>query len=129
MAVKKDKDKDKGKGKDKAKPVRASWLGDKATPLIQGYTERLGTFLEAMADGGLVVISAPPNPFRCPPGPYERASLIAHYLKTKKPRSKLIVLDAKVGFDDNALFRHKDIVALRDESSEGRRELIDVHCN
>ena len=35
-----------------------------------------------MDDGGLVVISAPANPFRCPPGPYERASLIAHYLKT-----------------------------------------------
>src|SRR6267378_4334078 len=42
--------------------------------------------LEAMDDGGLVVISAPANPFRCPPGPYERASLIAHYLKTKKPK-------------------------------------------
>jgi NADPH-dependent 2,4-dienoyl-CoA reductase/sulfur reductase-like enzyme len=39
--------------------------------------------LEAMEDGGLVVISAPANPFRCPPGPYERASLIAYYLKTK----------------------------------------------
>ena len=44
--------------------------------------------LEAMEDGGLVVIAAPANPYRCPPGPYERASLIAHYLKTKKPRSK-----------------------------------------
>src|SRR5262245_39653965 len=51
--------------------------------------------LEAMEDGGTVVMSAPANPFRCPPGPYERASLIAHYLKTRKPRSKLIVLDAK----------------------------------
>ena len=40
--------------------------------------------LEAMEDGGLVVISAPANPFRCPPGPYERASLIAHYLKTQE---------------------------------------------
>jgi sulfide dehydrogenase [flavocytochrome c] flavoprotein chain len=47
--------------------------------------------LETMEDGGLVVISAPANPFRCPPGPYERASLIAHYLKTRKPRSKLII--------------------------------------
>src|SRR5882757_7023945 len=51
--------------------------------------------LEAMEDGGLVVIAAPANPYRCPPGPYERASLIAHYLKSKKPRSKLIILDAK----------------------------------
>jgi len=49
--------------------------------------------LEAMDDGGTVVISAPANPFRCPPGPYERASLIAYYLKTRKPRSKLIILE------------------------------------
>ncbi|HEY7539359.1 MAG TPA: NAD(P)/FAD-dependent oxidoreductase [Methylomirabilota bacterium] len=61
--------------------------------------------LEAMDDGGLVVISAPPNPFRCPPGPYERASLIAHYLKTKKPKSKLIVLDAKDAFSKQRLFQ------------------------
>ena len=60
--------------------------------------------LEAMADGGLVVIAAPANPFRCPPGPYERASLIAHYLKTHKPRSKLIVLDAKDAFSKQRLF-------------------------
>jgi sulfide dehydrogenase [flavocytochrome c] flavoprotein chain len=62
--------------------------------------------LEAMADGGTVVISAPANPFRCPPGPYERASLIAYYLKTKKPRSKLIVLDAKDAFSKQRLFQN-----------------------
>jgi NADPH-dependent 2,4-dienoyl-CoA reductase/sulfur reductase-like enzyme len=61
--------------------------------------------LEAMDDGGLVVISAPANPFRCPPGPYERASLIAHYLKAKKPKSKLIVLDAKDTFSKQRLFQ------------------------
>jgi NADPH-dependent 2,4-dienoyl-CoA reductase/sulfur reductase-like enzyme len=61
--------------------------------------------LEAMPDGGLVAISAPANPFRCPPGPYERASLIAHYLKTRKPRSKLIVLDAKDTFSKQRLFQ------------------------
>jgi NADPH-dependent 2,4-dienoyl-CoA reductase/sulfur reductase-like enzyme len=60
--------------------------------------------LEAMPDGGLVVIAAPANPFRCPPGPYERASLIAHYLKTRKPRSKLLVLDAKDAFSKQRLF-------------------------
>jgi NADPH-dependent 2,4-dienoyl-CoA reductase/sulfur reductase-like enzyme len=59
-----------------------------------------------MDDGGVVVISAPPNPFRCPPGPYERASLIAHFLKTKKPRSKLIVLDAKDAFSKQRLFQN-----------------------
>jgi len=61
--------------------------------------------LEAMDDGGLVVISAPANPYRCPPGPYERASLIAYYLKAKKPKSKLIVLDAKDAFSKQKLFQ------------------------
>jgi NADPH-dependent 2,4-dienoyl-CoA reductase/sulfur reductase-like enzyme len=61
--------------------------------------------LEAMPDGGLVVIAAPANPFRCPPGPYERASLIAHYLKTRKPKSKLLVLDAKDTFSKQRLFQ------------------------
>jgi NADPH-dependent 2,4-dienoyl-CoA reductase/sulfur reductase-like enzyme len=62
--------------------------------------------LEAMDDGGVVIMAAPANPFRCPPGPYERASLIAHYLKTKKPRSKLIVLDAKDQFSKQRLFQN-----------------------
>jgi sulfide dehydrogenase [flavocytochrome c] flavoprotein chain len=62
--------------------------------------------LEAMADGGTVVISAPANPFRCPPGPYERASLIAYYLKKAKPRSKLIILDAKDNFSKQRLFQN-----------------------
>lgn len=61
--------------------------------------------LEAMRDGGTVVMSAPDNPFRCPPGPYERASLIAWYLKTKKPKSKLILLDAKDSFSKQGLFQ------------------------
>jgi NADPH-dependent 2,4-dienoyl-CoA reductase/sulfur reductase-like enzyme len=67
-------------------------------------TELLRRQLEAMEDGGLVVISAPANPFRCPPGPYERASLVAHYLKTRKPRSKLLILDAKDAFSKQRLF-------------------------
>lgn len=60
--------------------------------------------LEEMEDGGLVVISAPANPYRCPPGPYERASLIAYYLKTRKPKSKLLLLDAKDAFSKQKLF-------------------------
>lgn len=60
--------------------------------------------LEAMADGGLVAIAIPANPSRCPPAPYERASLIAHYLKTKKPRSKVLILDAKDNFSQQRLF-------------------------
>ncbi|HYD69919.1 NAD(P)/FAD-dependent oxidoreductase [Azospirillum sp.] len=60
--------------------------------------------LQALEDGGLVIIAAPANPFRCPPGPYERASLIAQYLKTHKPRSKLLILDAKDAFSKQGLF-------------------------
>jgi NADPH-dependent 2,4-dienoyl-CoA reductase/sulfur reductase-like enzyme len=60
--------------------------------------------LEAMDDGGTVVITSPVNPSRCPPAPYERASMIAFYLKTAKPRSKVIVLDSKEGFTMQKLF-------------------------
>jgi len=60
--------------------------------------------LEAMDDGGVVAIAVPAPPFRCPPGPYERASLIAHYLKTAKPRSKLLILDASDSFSKQGLF-------------------------
>lgn len=60
--------------------------------------------LEAMPDGGTVAVAIPANPSRCPPAPYERASLIAHYLKTKKPRSKVLILDAKDNFSQQRLF-------------------------
>ena len=61
--------------------------------------------LLSMKDGGKVYILAPPNPFRCPPGPYERAAQIALYLKHHKPKSKVIILDAKDKFSKAKLFR------------------------
>lgn len=61
--------------------------------------------LEAMPDGGVCAIVAPPNPFRCPPGPYERAAQIAHYFKQHKPRSKVLILDAKDAFSKQGLFQ------------------------
>lgn len=60
--------------------------------------------IEAMPDGGTVAIAVPANPSRCPPAPYERASLIAHYLKTYKPKSKVLILDAKDSFSQQKLF-------------------------
>lgn len=60
--------------------------------------------LEAMPDGGMVLIAPPPNPFRCPPGPYERACQIAHYLKTHKPKSKILIIDKKDAFSKQGLF-------------------------
>ena len=50
--------------------------------------------LEAMRDGGVYAITIPEAPYRCPPGPYERASVVAAYLKQHKPKSKVLILDA-----------------------------------
>ena len=91
--------------------------------------------LEAMEDGGLVVISVPANPFRCPPGPYERASLIAHYLKSRKPRSKLIILDAKDVFSKQRLFQaawkelYPDILEWVSLSTGGKVTSVDAGTN
>ena len=60
--------------------------------------------LESMDDGGLVIIAPPANPFRCPPGPYERVCQVAHYLKNNKPKSKILILDAKDKFSKQGLF-------------------------
>ncbi len=56
-------------------------------------TAHLRKQLEAMPDGGTFVMSVPAAPYRCPPGPYERACMVAHYLKQAKPKSKIILLD------------------------------------
>jgi NADPH-dependent 2,4-dienoyl-CoA reductase/sulfur reductase-like enzyme len=74
-----------------------AWIAGEQTLLLHRQ-------LQAMDDGGLVVLAVPAAPLRCPPAPYERASLIAHYLKAKKPRSKVIILDAKDGFSQQRLF-------------------------
>jgi sulfide dehydrogenase [flavocytochrome c] flavoprotein chain len=57
-------------------------------------TLQLRQQLESMADGGVFVMTIPKAPYRCPPGPYERACQVAHYFKQHKPRSKVIILDA-----------------------------------
>ncbi len=76
-----------------------AWIAGDQTILLRRQ-------LEAMDDGGLVVLAVPAAPLRCPPAPYERASLIAHYLKTKKPRCKVLILDAKDGFSQQRLFEN-----------------------
>jgi sulfide dehydrogenase [flavocytochrome c] flavoprotein chain len=79
------------------KQMPHAWKAGPQTTLLRSQ-------LEAMDDGGVVLISAPPNPFRCPPGPYERASQIAMYLKEHKPKSKVIILDSKQAFSKQGLF-------------------------
>ncbi len=86
-----------GYGESTAKVMPHAWKAGLQTVLLQQQ-------LKAMPDGGVVLISVPPAPFRCPPGPYERASLIAHYLKREKPRSKLILLDSNARFSKQPLF-------------------------
>lgn len=81
-------------------------------------TQLLKRQLDGMRNGGTVVMVAPNNPYRCPPGPYERACMIAHFLKTKKPKSKLVILDPKRAFSKQPVFveafgkYYKDIIEL-----------------
>ncbi|MBK1661391.1 NAD(P)/FAD-dependent oxidoreductase [Paracraurococcus ruber] len=87
--------------------------------------------LEAMEDGGVVGISIPANPFRCPPGPYERISMIAAYLKRHKPRSKVLALDAKDAFSKQGLFQdgwkalYGDMVEWVPASKDGKVARVD----
>lgn len=76
--------------------------------------------LEAMPDGGVYAITVPEAPYRCPPGPYERASQVAHYFKQAKPKSKVLILDANPDVTSKAgLFKkfwsdnYKDIIEYR----------------
>ncbi|WP_440223123.1 FCSD flavin-binding domain-containing protein [Dokdonella sp. MW10] len=95
-------------------------------------TLRLARQLRAMRDGGRVAICVPPTPFRCPPGPYERASLIAHWLARHKPRSKLIVFDANNRFSKQALFteawteRYGDRITWVPSTQGGTLERVDA---
>lgn len=69
-------------------------------------TRILKARLDAVPDGGLIVMIAPPNPYRCPPGPYERVSMMAHVLKAKgRTRAKIIIIDPKENFSKQALFQ------------------------
>ena len=67
-------------------------------------TELLKAQIEAMPQGGVFAMVAPPNPYRCPPGPYERISMTAHLLKAKNPTAKIIVADPKPKFSKMGLF-------------------------
>jgi NADPH-dependent 2,4-dienoyl-CoA reductase/sulfur reductase-like enzyme len=68
-------------------------------------TELLKAQVAAMPEGGIFAMVAPPNPYRCPPGPYERVSMIAHALKATNPTAKIIVADPKPKFSKQGLFQ------------------------
>lgn len=114
-----------GYDEDAATRLPHAWKAGPQTALLRQQ-------LQAMEDGGVVVMSVPAAPYRCPPGPYERASLIAHYLKTEKPRSKLIVLDAKDQFSKMPLFleawaeHYGDQLEWRGAMDDGRVLRVDA---
>ena len=101
-----------------------SWKAGPQTALLRRQ-------LENMRNGGTVLICPPGNPFRCPPGPYERTSLIAHYLKTHKPKSKIIILDAKEKFSKQSLFmsgwdlHYGDLIEWRAGTAGGKISSVD----
>lgn len=94
-------------------------------------TRLLKEQLEAMEDGGLFILAAPDNPFRCPPGPYERVSMIANYFANEKPNSKILLLDAKDGFSKQGLFTagwqalYGDMIEWVSMSNDGRVVRVD----
>lgn len=90
-------DKVEGYSEEAASKLPHAWKAGEQTAILRRQ-------LEDMKDGGTVVIAPPAAPFRCPPGPYERASQIAHYLKAHKPKSKILILDASQTFSKQAQF-------------------------
>ena len=94
----------------------------------------LKAMVENMKPGGTFVMVPPPNPFRCPPGPYERISMIAHLLKQKNPTAKIIVLDPKENFSKQSLFQegwekhYPGMVEWLPVSIAGVIEMIDVNA-
>ncbi len=107
-----------------SKLIPHAWKAGKQTKLLINQ-------LKAMRNGGVVIITVPQNPYRCPPGPYERASLIANYLQKFKPRAKVIILDAKTQFSKQALFLkgwqdiYPGMVEWISSEKEGRIDHID----
>jgi len=119
-----------GYSEEATKTIPHAWKAGPQTALLRKQ-------LEEMPDGGTVVITAPKDPFRCPPGPYERASQIAMYLSEHKPKSKVIILDAKSKFSKQGLFvsawkkfygyeTDKAMIEWRGEAQEAQAVKVDV---
>jgi sulfide dehydrogenase [flavocytochrome c] flavoprotein chain len=88
--------------------------------------------LEALPEGGVVGLAIPGNPFRCPPGPYERISMIAHYLKQANPTAKILAFDTKEGFSKQGLFQdtwaelYGDMIEWIPGNQDGKIVRVDV---
>ena len=97
-------------------------------------TQALKAQLEAMEDGGTFVMSITDGAFRCPPGPYERASMVAHYFKTHKPASKILLLDSKESFSKQGLFQqgwqalYGDMIEWVGQTDDGQVLRVDANA-
>lgn len=88
-----------GWGKEHEETMPHAWKAGPQTTLLKAK-------LDAVPDGGVIVMIAPPNPYRCPPGPYERVSMMAHVLKTAgKTKAKIVIVDPKKTFSKQGLFQ------------------------
>jgi len=90
-------DKIEGYSEEAAEKLPHAWKAGKQTEILRDQ-------LAGMKEGGTAIIVAPPNPFRCPPGPYERASQFAMYFKHHNPTAKVMILDSKQKFSKQGLF-------------------------
>ncbi|MDP2354999.1 MAG: FCSD flavin-binding domain-containing protein [Beijerinckiaceae bacterium] len=88
-----------GWGREHEETMPHAWKAGPQTVLLQKR-------LAAVPDGGLIVMIAPPNPYRCPPGPYERVSMMAHVLKTSgRGKARIVIVDPKESFSKQGLFQ------------------------
>lgn len=107
-----------------AERIPHAWQAGRQTALLRQQ-------LQAMPAGGVFIIGVPDNPYRCPPGPYERASLVADYLSRHNPRAKLLILDSKDSFSKQALFRqswaqrHGEMIEWVGRSDDGHVVKVD----
>jgi sulfide dehydrogenase [flavocytochrome c] flavoprotein chain len=119
-------DRVEGYSPEAAETMPHAWLPGEQTRLLRDQ-------LTALEDGATIVMVAPPNPYRCPPGPYERVSMMAHVLKGKgHTSSRIIVLDAKESFSKQALFQqgwerhYPGMVEWQDPSIHGGIGAVDA---
>lgn len=94
-------------------------------------TDLLIKQLKAMPAGGTFVMAIPGDPYRCPPGPYERASMVAHYCKQHNPTAKILLLDAKANFSKEKLFKagwtklYGEMISWKGQSEDGKVLRVD----
>lgn len=114
-----------GYGPEDIEKVPHAWQAGPQTQIL--YQQ-----IREMPNGGTFVMCPPPNPFRCPPGPYERVSMIADYFKKHKPNCKIIILDAKDKFSKMPLFmqgwqdNYGDMIEWIGASDGGKIKSVDV---